>query len=160
MKHRIIFGWAVKKRSFIKRLVKRSIKTALKAEGVNVPCEINVLLTDDEGIRQLNKDMRSIDSVTDVLSFPMFDIKEGAFNPEAVETDPSTGRVPLGDIALNLDRLKQQGEQLGHGMRRETAYLTIHSVLHLLGYDHLDEGERKAKMRSREEAIIKAIRTK
>ena len=159
MRHKIIFGWDVKKQGFIIRLVKKSIKAVLEAERVNVPCEINVLITDDEGIRQLNKDMRSVDSATDVLSFPMFELIEGAFDPEAAESDPNTGRVPLGDMALNLDKIKQQGEQFGHGMKRETAYLTIHSVLHLLGYDHLDEGERKAKMRSREEDIIKLIRT-
>lgn len=157
MRHKIIFGWDVKKKFFIKRLVTKSIKAALKAEGVNLPCELNVLITDDEGIRQLNKVMRSVDSATDVLSFPMFELKEGAFDPQAAEPDPSSGRIPLGDMALNIDRIRQQGELYGHGMKRETAYLTVHSVLHLLGYDHLDEGERKAKMRAREEDIIKKI---
>ena len=160
MKHKIIFGSDVKYKRLTKKLVKNSIKAALEAEKVDVPCEINVWITNDEGIKQINKDMRCVDEPTDVLSFPMFELKEGAFNASDTEADPKSGRIPLGDMALNLDRIKQQGEMFGHGEMRETAYLTIHSVLHLLGYDHLDEGERKARMRKREEEIIKNVHIK
>jgi probable rRNA maturation factor len=158
MKHRIIIGAEVKYKYFTKVLIKKSIRTALEAEGVGMKCEINVLLTDDEGIRRINSAMRGVDEPTDVLSFPMFELREGAFDSAAVMPDTKTGRVALGDIALNLDRVREQGEQFGHGERRETAYLIVHSVLHLLGYDHLDEGERKKRMRSREEEIMKRIK--
>jgi len=134
-------------------LLRRVIQAALEAEGVDVPCEINVLVTDDEGIRQVNLEMRQVDRPTDVLSFPMFELAPGD-KPSAEDADPGTGLVPLGDMVLNIDRIRSQGEEFGHGPRREAAYLAVHSVLHLLGYDHLDEGPMKAQMRGREEAIL------
>ena len=138
-------------------LVRRTIRTALRAEGVRVPCEVSVLFTDDAGIRELNREQRHVDSPTDVLSFPAFTFSAGAFDPADGEPDPESGRVPLGDMALNLDRIRSQGEEYGHGPKRETAYLTAHSVLHLLGYDHLDEGEQKRQMREREEIIMRKM---
>lgn len=138
-------------------LVRRTIRAALRAEGITVPCEVSVLFTDDEGIRSLNREQRQVDSATDVLSFPAFVFRPGAFDPAEGEADPETGRLPLGDMALNLDRIRSQGEEYGHGPKRETAYLTAHSVLHLLGYDHLDEGEQKRQMREREEIIMRKM---
>ena len=138
-------------------LVRRTIRAALKEEGVRVPCEVSVLFTDDEGIRELNREQRQVDSATDVLSFPAFTFAPGAFDPAEGEPDPDSGRLPLGDMALNLDRIRSQGEEYGHGPKRETAYLTAHSVLHLLGYDHLDEGEQKRQMREREEIIMRKM---
>ena len=139
-------------------LVRRTIRTALAAEKVAVPCEVSVLFTDDEGIRELNREQRQVDSATDVLSFPAFTFTPGAFDPADGEPDPESGRLPLGDMALNLDRIRCQGEEYGHGPKRETAYLTAHSLLHLLGYDHLDEGEQKRRMREREEIIMRKMR--
>ncbi len=138
-------------------LVRRTIRTALRAEGVEVPCEVSVLFTDDAGIQALNREQRQVDAPTDVLSFPAFPFVPGAFRPEDGEADPESGRLPLGDMALNLDRIYSQGEEYGHGPKRETAYLTAHSVLHLLGYDHLDEGEQKRQMREREEIIMRKM---
>lgn len=138
-------------------LVRRTIRAALRAEGVRVPCEVSVLFTDDEGIRELNREQRQVDSATDVLSFPAFTFTAGAFNPAEGDADPDSGRLPLGDMALNLDRIRSQGEEYGHGPKRETAYLTAHSVLHLLGYDHLDEGGQKRRMREREEIIMRKM---
>ena len=138
-------------------LVRRTIRAALRAEGITVPCEVSVLFTDDEGIRSLNREQRQVDSATDVLSFPALVFRPGAFDPAEGEADPETGRLPLGDMALNLDRIRSQGEEYGHGPKRETAYLTAHSVLHLLGYDHLDEGEQKRQMREREEIIMRKM---
>ena len=92
-----------------------------------------------------------------MLSFPAFQFTPGAFDPDMGEVDPESGRMPLGDMALNLDRIYRQGEEYGHGPKRETAYLTAHSVLHLLGYDHLDEGEQKRQMREREEIIMRKM---
>jgi len=139
-------------------LVGRSIRAALRAEGVQVPCEVNVLFTDDEGIQALNRELRGVDRPTDVLSFPAFAFVPEAFTPEDGETDPETGLLPLGDMALNLERIRAQGEEYGTGEERETAYLTVHSVLHLLGYDHVDEGEQKKQMRRREKAIMEALK--
>lgn len=139
-------------------LVRRSIRTALMEEGVNIPCEISVLFTDDAGIQVINREQRNIDAPTDVLSFPAFQFTPGRFDPRDGAPDPETGRLPLGDMALNLDRIRSQGEEYGHGPKRETAYLTVHSVLHLLGYDHLDEGVQKKQMREKEEKIMRLIR--
>lgn len=134
-------------------LLRRVISAALAAEGVDLPCEINVLLTDDEGIHQVNREMRQVDRPTDVLSFPMFDLKPGE-KPEAGDEDPESGLVPLGDMCISLERAAAQAGEFGHSVERELSYLTVHSVLHLLGYDHLDEGPMKARMRAREEAIL------
>ncbi len=139
-------------RSFLRRV----IRTVLDAEGVDVPCEVNVLITSDTGIHRINLDMRGVDAPTDVLSFPMFDLTPGD-KPSGEDADPATGLVPLGDMCLSLERAKTQAREYGHSNRRELAYLAVHSVLHLLGYDHLDEGPMKAQMRGREEAIMSGL---
>ena len=135
--------------------IRRCIAAALKEEGVNFPCEINVLVTGNDGIQAINDAQRHVNQPTDVLSFPMFSLTLGQL-PEDVEAmvDPDTGLVPLGDMVISLERARAQGEEFGHGTRREVAYLAVHSVLHLLGYDHMDEGPMKAQMREREEAIL------
>lgn len=139
--------------------IRKCITATLRAEGVNVPCEINVLVTNDNGIRAINKASRNIDRPTDVLSFPMFQMEAGTL-PEDWSSfiDPETGRCPLGDMAISLQRATEQADSFGHSLRREVGYLTIHSMLHLLGYDHLDEGPQKAQMRRREEEIAAGIR--
>ena len=134
-------------------LIRRTIRTALAAEGLTAPCEVDVLLTDDEGIHQINLDMRNVDRPTDVLSFPEFDLKPEEL-PAAEDADPGTGLIPLGDMVLSMERVAAQAEEYGHSRQRELAYLVTHSMLHLLGYDHLDEGEMKQQMRGREEAIM------
>mgnify|MGYP002508180864 CR=1 FL=1 len=139
-------------RSFLRRV----IRAALDAEGVDVPCEVNVLVTGDRGIHQINLDTRGVDAPTDVLSFPMFDLEPGD-KPAQADADPATGLVPLGDMCISLERAKAQAKEYGHANRRELAYLAVHSVLHLLGYDHLDEGDMKARMRGREEDILAGL---
>lgn len=135
-------------------LIKKAASMALAAEGVDRPCLISVMLTDNEGIRETNRDFRSIDAVTDVLSFPLNELTPGNFDPSACDTDPYTGALMLGDMMISLERCAEQGEEFGHGFEREISYLTVHSVLHLLGYDHVDEGEMKKQMRAREKAIM------
>ena len=136
----------------------RCIKAALAAEGVTVPCEINILVTDDQGIRVINQTTRGIDKETDVLSFPMFQFEPGRFPEDVSELmDPPTGLLPLGDMAISLERAKDQAKRFGNSLKREVGYLTIHSILHLLGYDHLDEGEQKRQMRIREEIIAEEL---
>ena len=136
------------------RLIKAAIKKALAAENVDVPCIVNVMLTDDEGIHRVNREFRGVDRPTDVLSFPMNELTPGAFDAESCEYDPGTGRILLGDMMISLMRCSEQGRELGHGFDREVSYLTVHSVLHLLGYDHTDEGSMKAQMRAREKEIM------
>ena len=142
-------GISNEKRAFIRKV----IRTALAAEGVTFPCEIDVLLTHDAGIHQINLDMRQVDRATDVLSFPEFDLTPGQL-PGVEDADPGTGLVPLGDMVISMEHVAAQAKEYGHSNRRELAYLVVHSVLHLLGYDHLDEGPMKAQMRGREEAIM------
>ena len=146
------------KQPFISATITKAIEKALELEGVCVPCEINVLITNNKGIRAINQASRKIDAPTDVLSFPMFELNAGDYPEDWSQyLDPETGMCPLGDMAISLEKATQQAKEFGHSLRREIGYLTIHSVLHLLGYDHLDEGEQKAKMRSREEAIAAQI---
>ena len=126
-------------------LIKKAAAAALRCEGIDEPCEIGVTLTDDQGIRAINRDTRDIDAATDVLSFPID------------EPDLDTGCRFLGDMVLSLERVEAQAEEYGGGYAHEAQYLTVHSVLHLLGYDHLDEGEEKARMRGREKTIMKEL---
>lgn len=142
------------KKPLVSRIIRQCIETTLSAEKISVPCEINVLITNDSGIRAINNASRNIDKATDVLSFPMFELEPGMPPQDWSEyLDAETGLCPLGDMCINLDRAAEQAKEFGHSQRREVGYLTIHSILHLLGYDHLDEGSMKAQMRKREEAI-------
>ena len=139
-------------------IIKKCINATLEAEGVTADCEINVLVTNDKGIHAINLASRQIDRPTDVLSFPMFQLEPGN-PPEDWEEyeDFETGLVPLGDMCISLERAQAQAKEFGHSAKREVGYLTIHSMLHLLGYDHLDEGPMKKQMRAREEAIAATI---
>lgn len=160
MKHKVnlVFEQLSLERFVIRAIIRQCIGETLKAEGVEVPCEINVLVTDDAGIRIVNRESRNLDVPTDVLSFPMFQLTAGAPPTDWSEyQDPATGLVPLGDMCISLERAVAQAKEFGHSTRREVGYLTIHSMLHLLGYDHLDEGPQKRQMRGREEAIAARI---
>ena len=142
----------------ISSIITKCIEATLGAENITVPCEINVMVTDDRGIHAVNLASRQIDRPTDVLSFPMFELEPGNPPEEWDEyLDPGTGLCPLGDMCISLERAIAQAKEYGHSVRREVGYLTIHSMLHLLGYDHLDEGEMKRQMRAREEAIAGMI---
>lgn len=160
MKNRIniTFEFFSLKQQFVSGIIRKCIEATLKAEEIPVPCEINVLVTNDQGIRAINAASREIDSATDVLSFPMFELVPGN-PPEDWEDylDPETELCPLGDMCISLQRAEAQAKEFGHSSRREVGYLTIHSMLHLLGYDHLDEGPQKKQMRAREETIAATI---
>ena len=142
-------GVSDSRRAFLRKVT----RTALAAEGVDFPCEIDVRLTGDAGIHEINREMRQVDRATDVLSFPMFELTPGQL-PGPEDADPGTGLVPLGDMVISMEHAAAQAKEYGHSSRRELAYLAVHSVLHLLGYDHLDEGPGKRQMRAREEAIL------
>ena len=143
----------------VRSIIRKCILETLTAEGITIGCEINVLVTNDCGIHAINLASRGVDKATDVLSFPMFQLAAGK-PPKQWDSyvDPDTGLCPLGDMAISYERAAAQAKEFGHSLRREVGYLTIHSMLHLLGYDHLDEGEEKAKMRRREEEIASKIR--
>lgn len=143
----------------VSSIIRQCITATLAQEGIGADCEINVLVTDDRGIHAINLASREIDRPTDVLSFPMFQLEpENPPKNWQEYLDVETGLCPLGDMCISLQRAKAQAKEYGHSARREIGYLTIHSVLHLLGYDHLDEGEQKQQMRRREEAIAGTIR--
>ena len=160
MTHRInlVFEQLSLQKFTISGSIRKCSQETLRAEGISTSCEINVLVTNDAGIQTINRESRHIDRPTDVLSFPMFQLEAG--NPPtdwSEYEDPETGLVPLGDMCISLERATAQAQEFGHSVRREVGYLTIHSMLHLLGYDHLDEGEQKRRMRAREEAIAAGI---
>lgn len=160
MKHKIniLFEGSAVRKVVLGMHLRKCITAALAEEGVCTPCEINVLVTNNETIRAINLQTRKIDAATDVLSFPMFEFVPGQFPQDVFDCiDPETGLLPLGDMVISLERAAAQAEEYGHSLKRETGYLTIHSILHLLGYDHLDEGPMKRQMRAREEQILANI---
>ncbi len=158
LKINIHFDFFTIQQPLIASIIRKCIQAVLTAEQITAACELNVLVTGDMGIHAINKASRGIDKPTDVLSFPMFQLQAGVPPADWSEyIDPETGLCPLGDMAISLERAAAQAKEFGHSIRREVGYLTIHSMLHLLGYDHLDEGPQKAQMRAREEAIAAAI---
>ena len=159
-KHKInmTFDHFTLKQPLVASIIRRCVEATLEAEKVDVTCEINVLVTDDRGIHEINNATRGIDKATDVLSFPMFQLEAGDPPADWDEyLDYETGLCPLGDMCISLERATAQAKEFGHSVKREVGYLTIHSMLHLLGYDHLDEGAQKRQMRQREEAIAALI---
>ena len=154
----ITFECLTLRQPIITSIIKTCVEETLKAEKIEVPCEINVMVTNDRGIHAVNLASRNIDRPTDVLSFPMFQLEPGN-PPEDWEDylDFETDMCPLGDMCISLERAIAQAREFGHSVKREVGYLTIHSMLHLLGYDHLDEGPMKKQMRTREEAIAATI---
>ena len=161
MKNKIVISFQLEDN--VRRLplwvhLKKCIEATLRAEHVPVACEINVLVTDDNTIHAINKAYRNVDRATDVLSFPMFQFEPGRLPDDLTDyLDPETGLLPLGDMAISYERAKAQAEEFGHSAKRELGYLTIHSILHLLGYDHMDEGPMKKQMREREDTICRMI---
>ena len=129
------------------RLVRRAVRSTLAYEGLGGRYEVSVSFTDNEGIRELNHRFRGIDAPTDVLSFPLFEGGEGM---------PCEGAA-LGDIVLSLERCREQAESFGHSFFRECAFLTVHSSLHLLGYDHETGEEDEKDMRARQSAIVEKM---
>ena len=160
MNHRIVVAFEKQSLDSIGLNVhlRRCIRAVLEAQELPVPCEINVLVTDNMGIQAINRASRDKDEATDVLSFPMFDFVPGELPADLTPyLDEQTGLLPLGDMAISLERAREQAKAFGHSTKREIGYLTIHSILHLLGYDHLDEGPMKRQMRAKEEEILKKI---
>lgn len=143
------------------QLIESCIQAVLAHLGVTTPVDVTVMLVDDANIQKINRETRQIDKATDVLSFPLldFDANEpgGPLRAGAGDIDPETGAVLLGDIVISLDAVKRQAEAYGHSAERELGYLTVHGMLHLLGYDHMQD-EDKTKMRGVEEAVMDVLR--
>jgi len=148
-----------KKRGIIKdkaseKAIRDAIRTTLREEGFPFSAEVSVSVTDDEGIREINSAHRGIDRPTDVLSFPMCEFQNGKPAEDLRALFDTEGAVFLGDIVLSAERAQAQAEEYGHGILREFGFLTVHSMLHLLGYDHERGDEDTALMRKREEEIL------
>ena len=144
MKLRIYFENAQDKHKVgisLRRLVRRAVRDTLRFENIRKSAEVSVTFTDNEGIRAINRAHREIDAPTDVLSFPLFE-------------EDAKGRVMLGDIVLSLEKCAAQAEEFGHSFERECAFLTVHSTLHLLGYDHVDSEADELDMRRRQTKIV------
>ena len=135
----------------MKMLIRRAVVQTLAYEGFGNDCEVSVTFTDNEGIRVLNRTYRQIDRETDVLSFPLIDFEGGEEPP----TDEAS--VMLGDVVLSLEKAQAQAEEFGHSFAREVAFLTVHSMLHLLGYDHVNSDEEDAEMRRRQREILEQM---
>lgn len=133
----------------LRSLIRKTVKTVLTCEGIEENSEVNVLFVSDEKIKTLNKEFRNKNKVTDVLSFPLSEDGEYDLNPE-------TGNIMLGDVVICPKRAYEQSQEFGHSFEREVSYLTAHSILHLLGYDHMVKIE-KTIMRQKEKEIMKAM---
>ena len=134
----------------LRMIIRRCCNAVLRTEEVEGPVEVSVTLVDNDQIQELNREYRQKNMPTDVLSFSLS--KDGVF-----EKDPETGVTMLGDVVISVPKAQEQADKFGHSFQREISHLTVHAMLHLLGYDHLDEGPQKAQMRKREDMIAAAI---
>lgn len=140
----------------LKQLLTKTVKTALKIEGMDEPTLVSILFVENDEIRGINRQFRAKDSVTDVLSFPMLEMKDGCFLTEPDATDRENGMLFLGDIVISVPKALEQALEYGHSAERELAFLTVHGLLHLLGYDH-EEKEREELMTERQKKILAEV---
>lgn len=136
----------------LKMLIREAVEATLDFEDYRNICEVSVTFTDNDGIRELNNKFRQIDRPTDVLSFPLFD-----FDGESEEPPVDDIMNMLGDIVISLEKAKEQADEFGHSFEREVAFLCVHSMLHLLGYDHETSEEDDKNMRARQSEIMNII---
>lgn len=141
---------AVKVPTGLRLLIRRCCHAVLEEEQFDGSAEVDVSLVDDEAIHAINKEQRDIDASTDVLSFPLGE--NGVY-----DVDPATGAYMLGDIVLSMEHAVRQAEEYGHSFQREVGYLTVHSMLHLLGYDHVAGGMEAVRMREKEETVMTMV---
>lgn len=144
----------------LKDIIQRCVNETMVIEKIKFKCECNIILTDNNTIREYNMDFRGLDSATDVLSFPILDfigdIKDLNTDDIKYDINPETGHVMLGDIIISMDKVIQQSKEYGHSIKRELGFLIVHGMLHLLGYDH-EEIKDREKMRKKEEYILNKI---
>lgn len=134
----------------LRMLIRRCCHAVLELEKVDGSVQVDVTLVDNERIHEVNLEQRDIDAPTDVLSFPLGENGE-------YDRHPETGEILLGNIMISLERAAQQAEDYGHSFNREVGYLTVHSMLHLLGYDHVQGGMEAVRMREKEETVMKQV---
>jgi probable rRNA maturation factor len=136
-------------------VITKAAEQVLEYEGCEFGAEVSVTLVDNDSIKEINHVHRQLDAPTDVLSFPMLEFDEdgNAINAQ-FDIDIGNDYVILGDIVISLERAAEQAMEYGHSFRREVAFLTVHSMLHLLGYDHVDDEEKAEDMRAREKAVL------
>ena len=134
----------------MKVLIEKAVRGTLECEAFERDVIVSVTFTDNEGIREKNREFRDIDRATDVLSFPMYDMANGDMPEEGMDCE-------LGDIVLSLERAAEQAEEFSHSYARECAFLTVHSMLHLLGYDHVNSEEEDEEMRAHQRVIMTHI---
>lgn len=143
-----------------KKIIEAVINQAMDFKACPYEAEVSVVLTDNDSIKEINKEFRQIDNPTDVLSFPLIDYKEAGIFDFLEDRDdcfnPETGELMLGDIVISVEKVYEQADKYGHTPERELAFLTAHSMLHLFGYDHMTEEEVKV-MEQGQEAILKAL---
>lgn len=142
------------------KLYETAVNASLEAEGCPYEVTVSLILTDEDGIRQINKENRRIDSATDVLSFPMIEYDSPSdfshLEDDGENFDPETGELMLGDIVICADRVDSQAKEYGHDLQREFAFLIVHSMLHLCGYDHIDDKDREL-MEERQKIIMQSM---
>ncbi len=134
----------------MKSLIEKAVRGTLDCENFRRDVIVSVTFTDNEGIREKNREFRDIDRATDVLSFPMYDMRAGDLPESGMDCE-------LGDIVLSLERAAEQAVEFGHSYERECAFLTVHSMLHLLGYDHVHSEEEDEEMRAHQRIIMTRI---
>lgn len=152
----VVHAYAGQENESDETLIRRSVETVPRHLGVAIPTEVAVMLTDNANIQEINRRTRQIDAPTDVLSFPLLELDPAelaGWVPEGTDTDPETGAVMLGDIVISLDAVNSQATAYGHSRDRELAYLSVHGMLHLFGYDHMEEND-KARMRAAEDTVM------
>lgn len=144
-------------------VIEQVIRQTVEMEHCPYECEVNVTFTDNEGIRNMNREFRDLDVPTDVLSFPMVEYRTAADFSEleqesemAGNFNPETGELLLGDIVISLERAREQAEEYGHSLKREISFLVAHSMLHLFGYDHMEDAERLI-MEDKQEAVLQSL---
>ncbi len=141
---------AIKIPTGLRLLIRRCCHAVLEMEAFEGSAEVDVTLVDNEQIHSINLEQRNMDQPTDVLSFPL---GEGG----QYDVNPATGAAMLGDVVISLERAQAQAEEYGHSFQREVGYLTVHSMLHLLGYDHVEGGLEAVRMREKEETVMLSV---
>jgi len=156
----IIDAYPDKQEEHCDGLIKRCAEAVFAHLHIKTDADVTVMLVDDQNIREINKQTRRIDAHTDVLSFPQLDIDPDdltrSLKAGAGDTDPETGAILLGDIVISLDAVRRQAADYGHSFDRELGYLTVHGMLHLLGYDHMEDGDKR-RMRMTEDSVMDVL---
>lgn len=152
MKTYVYFGGKIKADAQTKNLIRKAIRTTLRSEKFSDDAEVSVTLTDNDEIHEMNREYRGVDRPTDVLSFPMAEDDDNIG-----DLDMDKGAVLLGDIVISVEKIEEQAKEYMHSFERELAYLTIHSTLHLLGYDHVTGPEDEKEMTEKQDKIIESM---